>query len=195
MSVSRSILCAAMTLVIGAAACGGDPVPPEPELSEQQAIELFGAFRDFQGHVVFARTREPRQRSSTDCLLGGFTQFDRWVDEESAGDTTRVFLHRQTTPFGCRLRIRDIDYALFGSPSVNEQTLLETVGSTDGLTVSGVVFGALEWAAEGRSAACPIELTLTMEPDRSDEENPRIVGDLSGNLCGYVVTIEVSEPL
>ena len=193
--MSKSILPAAITLVIWAAACGGDSVSPDPEMTEQEAIELFEAFREFQSGVDFAGIPGLQERFVTTCPQGGLAEFVSWLDEEVAGDTIRLYLNRQASPSNCWITIEGVLYNLYGNPSVYEQTLTETVGDSGHFDVEGVVFGALGWVSESRSADCTMELTISMESDLADPENPRLVGDISGELCGHIVIMEVSEPL
>lgn len=182
-------------MVLCAVACGGDPASPENVLTEQEAIELFQALKEFEGRVNFAGIPGLQERLVVTCPAGGRAEFASWLDEEFAGDTTRLFLNRQITPDACWLTVGGVLYSLIGIPSVYEQTLTETVGDSGHFDVEGVVFGSFGWTSEGRSAECRLELTLSMESDREDPENPMLVGDLTGELCGHNVTMEVSEPL
>lgn len=182
-------------VMIWAAACGGDTSSPVNDLTEQEAIELFGALREFEDRVSFAGIPGLQERFVIDCPHGGLAEFVSWLDEEIVGDTTRLYLNRQISPANCWLAIGDILYNVHGSPSVIRQTLTETVGTSGHFDVEGVIFGALGWLSDGRSAECRMEMTLSMESDLADTENPMLVGDISGELCGHLVIIEVSEPL
>ena len=195
MAMARLIVPATITMVLCAVACGGDSTSPENVLTEQEAIELFQALKEFEGRVNFAGIPGLQERFVATCPAGGLAEFVSWLDEELAGDTTRLFLNRQITPSACWLTVGGVLYSLFGTPSVNEQTLTETIGDSGHFDVEGVVFGSLGWTSDGRSSDCRLELTLRMESDLSDPENPMLVGDISGELCGHTVIMEVSEPL
>ena len=185
----------AITLVLCAAACGGDTTPPEPALTEQEAIQLFEALKEFESDVSFAGIPGLQERFVIDCPYGGLAEFVGWLDEETVADTTRLYLNRQISPANCWLSIDDVLYSVHGNPSVIEQTLTETIGDSGHFVVEGVIFGALGWVSEGRAAECRLDLTLSMESDLADPENPMLAGDISGELCGHLVIIEVSEPL
>ena len=145
--------------------------------------------------MPFAGIPGLQERFVATCPLGGLAEFVSWLDEEVVGDTTRLYLNRQISPNSCWLASGGVSINVYGNPSVYEQSVTETVGSSDEFKVDGVIFGSLEWLSGGRSADCRLELTLSMESDLADPENPMLVGDVSGELCGHIVIMEVSEPL
>lgn len=168
---------------------------PGDGLTDQEAIEFFEAFWDYRQQVPLAGIPGLRERFATTCPLGGLTEFVGWVQQESVGDTTRTLLNLQITPNSCRLNVGGIEYIVFGRPTVLEEARVETVRSSGALRVDGVIFGVLEWVSGRRSGDCGLDLATALESDHSDPENPLLVGEFNGDLCGYSVRIEVEEPL
>lgn len=195
MSVSRPILPAAITLVLSAGACGGNSVAPGGGLTEQEAIEFFEAFWDYRQQVRFAGIPGLRERFATTCPLGGLTEFIRTMEQEAVGDTTLTHAVLQITPNSCRLDAGGVHYVLFGRPAVVEETRIETVRSSGAFQLDGLVFGVLEWVSGRSSGDCQLDLVTGLESDFSDPENPMVVGEFNGELCGYLVSIAVAEPL
>ena len=193
MSKTRSLLTAAIALVLGAGACTDTGVEPEEQLTEQEAMDLLDGYR------TLLLEGEPTVISETvggaliDCPLGGRAEFQGGGEDEMVGDTARLNVNININPMGCRVSANGNEFTITGDPGVREEFSVEIVGLFESFDISGTTVGTLSWEADDRSGTCDIGLVLSAEPDFSDPANPGATGTLSGMLCGHEVEIDVAE--
>ena len=192
MSNTRTILAAAIALVVAATACSDTTEPPEM-LTEQEARDLLDGYR------TLLLEDDPNVISETaggilvECPLGGRAEVTGSGDEVFVGDTARLQLNVSINPMSCRVAANGNEFTITGDPNIREEISVEIVGFFDRFDVSGTTAGGVAWEMGDRSGTCEVDLELQAEPDLTDPENPGVSGTLNGMLCGHEVSIDVAE--
>ena len=193
MPATRPIALGAIAFVLVTAACGNDIVTPKEPLAEQEAVGLYQSVRGLLADETPTLIHASRDSVVIACPLGGQARITGTIAEERSGDTERVATDILFTPVDCKVSNDGVAYTLNGDPNVSDRVSAEVVGFFDRVDIVGATHGTVAWAAEGRSGTCEIDLVLTAETDRANPNRPAVRGTYGGSVCGYPVSIDVSQ--
>lgn len=187
------LMMSGIALVLVAAACGDDPVEPEDQLTKEEAVALFES-RSSMRSVLADSTNKIRETVDGAVYRCPGGEVELVVKELAIvpvpGDSTRtrLVIRGETTPRGCTVTGGGLEFTVDGDPSLKESLDLTQVFFTPEHG-TGSVSGGLKWALDDRSGSCEVEVALTIEPDVSDPDNPKLKHTYKGSMCGHQVEI------
>lgn len=188
-STLRSLFSAALlTLALGTAACGDDPVdPPAEGLTAEEA----GALLDALG-ALFATDVQTLQGllviQNAPCPLGGVAAASGTVVPSDDGLSATWDL--TLVPVQCAVGDGVTIFTLDGNPDIKYAGSMATDLGTGQVTVAATVNGTASWQLDDRSGDCTASLTLEATA-ALDGSGSSIT---SGTLCGHQVTAQTTLP-
>lgn len=190
-------LLAGTALILVAGACKDDPVKPDGELTEEEAVALIEAATAALNQL--ADTTAVPIHASPDSLVyacpeGGRVKLVGAFDEQE-GDTVRITVDFLVTPTGCVVTGGGMQFTLDPGPALRNLLVVEIIAATFEFNFTGSITGGLDWELDGRMGNCALDLSLNAAPDLSDPDNPGIQGMYTGMLCGHEVEIDAADLL
>ena len=193
MSLARSVI-PGLALTLFLAGCEGDPVEPEDQLSEEEAVALLKGAGVTLAQVLEDSTLIVSVSENglvARCPLGGQAELVGAFTEEQ-GDTARLGADFLITPTGCVLAADGVQFTTNAGPALRYQLLVEIIAATFEFNISGTITGGLDWELDTRTGNCAMNLTLEAVPDLV---NQTLTGVYKGMLCGHEVEIDAAALL
>ncbi|MDE2795500.1 MAG: hypothetical protein OXL34_11830 [Gemmatimonadota bacterium] len=193
MSLARSLM-PGLALTLFLAACEGDPVEPENQLSEEEAVALLKGAGLTLAQVLEDSTLIVGGSENglvARCPLGGQAELVGAFTEET-GDTARLGADFLITPRECVIAADGIQFTTDPGPALRYQLLVEIIAATFEFNISGMITGGVDWTLDDRSGNCAMNLTLEAVPDLVNET---LTGAYKGMLCGHEVEIDAAALL
>ena len=176
-----------------ATACGkDDPVVPEKELTEEEAVGLLKSMVDIPAQNEVKILHEDDDSTLVECHRGGrATTHNVSQKQEMKGDTISSEGTYRVVPAGCRLPVPGDTFFVDGDPDVTYFNRVVIVVGGD-ITVTASAKGRVKWKRdeeEQGSGECSLDVSLPT----SKVNRGMIEGEFKGTLCGFDVTIDADD--
>lgn len=197
MEVEKMRPTAILIATLLATACGeeDDPVVPEKELTEKEAVGLLNAMVDIPAENGVKILHEDDDSTLVECQGGGrATTHNVSEKQEVKGDTVSSEGTYRVVPAGCRVPVPGDNFVVDGDPDVTYFNRVEIVRG--GVTVTASAKGKVKWERDGEeegSGDCSLDVSLPKSRVVVKEGQATIEGSFKGTLCGFSVTIDADD--